>query len=155
MGARRKGRELALQALYQQEITGEASDRTLRLFWENFDGSGPVKEFALSLVHGVAERREEIDAVIGKVMQNWRVERLSKVDLNVLRLATYELLGTPEVPANVVINEAIEIARRFGSQESSVFVNGVLDQVAAQLGVKPESKGMSGGESAGRKAADE
>jgi len=155
MGARRKGRELALQALYQQEITGEVSDRMLRPFQESFEGSEPVKEFALRLVHGVAERREEIDAVIGKVMQNWRVERLSKVDLNVLRLATYELLGTPEVPVTVVINEAIEIARRFGSQESSVFVNGVLDQVAAELGVKPEAKGMSGGEGAKRRAADE
>jgi len=155
MGERRKGRELALQALYQQEITGELSDRALRLFWENFEGSEPVKEFALTLVRGVADRREEIDAVIGKVTQNWRLERLSKVDLNVLRLATYELLGTPEVPASVVINEAIEIARRFGSQESSMFVNGVLDQVAAQLGVKPEAKGVTGGESTGRKSADE
>ncbi len=140
MGARRKGRELALQALYQQEITGEATARALHLFWENFEGSAPVKEFALSLIQGVADRREQIDAVITKATQNWRLGRLSKVDLTVLRLATYELLATPEVPASVVLNEAIEIARRFGTEESSVFVNGVLDQVATQLGVKPAGR---------------
>jgi transcription antitermination protein NusB len=140
MGLRRKGRELALQALYQQEITGEASERALRLFWENFDTSDQVKEFALHLARGVMERRHEIDALIARASENWRLERLSKVDLSILRLATFELLATPEVPANVVINEAIEIARRFGAGESTEFVNGVLDQVADDLGVKPADR---------------
>ncbi|MBI1818045.1 MAG: transcription antitermination factor NusB [Deltaproteobacteria bacterium] len=140
MGMRRKGRELALQALYQQEITGEVSENSLRGFWLSSDATEPVKAFALSLVEGVVGRRAEIDALVDKAAANWRLDRLSKVDLNVLRLATYELLGTPEVPPSVVINEAIEIVRRFGSEESAVFVNGVLDQVATQLGVKPVGK---------------
>jgi N utilization substance protein B len=140
MGMRRKGRELALQALYQQEITGEVSDTALRGFWQSSDAAEPVKQFALSLVEGVAGRRADIDALVDKAAANWRLDRLSKVDLNVLRLATYELLATPEVPPSVVINEAIEIVRRFGSEESAVFVNGVLDQVATLLGVKPVGK---------------
>jgi len=136
MGLRRKGRELALQALYQREITDDVSDQALRAFWQHFDTTDAIKEFALNLVHGVAERRAEIDALIEKVSTNWRLDRLSKVDLNLLRLATFELLATPAVPPSVVLNEAIEIARRFGTQESTVFVNGVLDQIAAELGVK-------------------
>ncbi|HUI28490.1 MAG TPA: transcription antitermination factor NusB [Candidatus Kryptonia bacterium] len=136
MGLRRKGRELALQALYQQELTGDLSDQALRMFWQHFDSADAVKEFALGLVHGVAERHVEIDALIAKASANWRLDRLSKVDVNILRLATFELLATPAVPPSVVINEAIEIARRFGTQESTVFVNGVLDQIATELGVK-------------------
>ncbi|HVN83720.1 MAG TPA: transcription antitermination factor NusB [Candidatus Binatia bacterium] len=136
MGLRRKGRELALQALYQQEITADHSDQALRMFWHHFDTTDAVKEFALTLVHGVAERRDEIDRLIEKASANWRLDRLSKIDVNVIRLATYELLATPSVPASVVINEAIEIARRFGTQDSTAFVNGVLDQIAAELGVK-------------------
>jgi N utilization substance protein B len=136
MGLRRKGRELALQALYQQEITGDVSEQALRLFWGNFEASEQAQAFGVGLVKGVCARKADIDALIGKVSENWRLDRLSKVDLNVLRLATYELLETPDVPPSVVINEAIEIVRRFGSAESAVFVNGVLDQVAAQLGVK-------------------
>ena len=136
MGLRRKGRELALQALYQQELTGDMSDQALRMFWQHFDTADAVKAFALSLVHGVAERHGEIDALIEKASANWRIDRLSKVDLNVLRIATFELLATPTVPPSVVMNEAIEIARRFGTQDSTVFVNGVLDQIAAELGVK-------------------
>ena len=122
--------------MYQQEITADQSDRALRMFWQHFDTADAVKEFALSLVHGVAERRSEIDRLIEKVSANWRLDRLSKVDVNILRLATFELLATPSVPASVVINEAIEIARRFGTGESTVFVNGVLDQIATDLGVK-------------------
>ena len=137
MGLRRKGRELALQALYQQEVAGDVSGQALRLFWQHFESAGGVKDFAMGLVDGVIARRGEIDALIEKVTANGRLERVSKVDLNILRVATFELLATPEVPPAVVINEAIEIARRFGTEESSVFVNGVLDQIATELGVKP------------------
>lgn len=140
MGLRRKGRELALQALYQQELTSDVSDQALRMFWQHFDAADAVKDFALGLVHGVAEHRSAIDALIEKVSANWRLERLSKVDLNVLRIAAFELLVTPAVPPSVVINEAIEIARRFGTQESTAFVNGVLDQIATELGVKVTGK---------------
>jgi N utilization substance protein B len=139
MGARRKGRELAVQALYQIELSGESSEAALRLFFESCDAGSRAKEFAAALVAGVRERREQLDQLIGEASEHWRFERLSRVDLNVLRIAAYELLVTPELPINVVIDEAIEIARRFGTEESAVFVNGILDQIARRLGVKMEA----------------
>jgi len=135
MGARRKGRELAVQALYQIELTGEVSATALQAFWEQSEAGANAKGFAAALVAGVCEQQERIDALIGGSSEHWRFERISRVDLNVLRVATYELLqGT--VPLNVAIDEAIEIARRFGSEESAMFVNGILDQVATRLGIK-------------------
>jgi N utilization substance protein B len=139
MGARRKGRELAVQALYQIELSGESSEAALRLFFENCDAGGRAKEFAAALVAGVRERQQQLDQLIAEASEHWRFERLSRVDLNVLRVAAYELLVTPELPINVVIDEAIEIARRFGTEESAVFVNGILDHIARRLGVKVEA----------------
>jgi N utilization substance protein B len=137
MGARRKGRELAVQALYQIEMRGDSA-AALRLFWERCDAAERAKDFGRVLVDGVCAQRQRIDALITEASEHWRVERLSPVDLNVLRVATCELLQNPAVPMNVVLDEAIEIARRFGSAESAVFVNGVLDHIAGQLGLKPE-----------------
>jgi N utilization substance protein B len=135
MGARRKGRELAVQALYQIDARGGSSAEMLRLFWEQADAGARAKEFAATLVTGVGEQRERIDQLIAAASEHWRFERLSAVDLNVLRVATYELLERA-APTSVVLDEAIEIARRYGTAESAVFVNGVLDHIAAQLGVK-------------------
>lgn len=135
MGARRKGRELAVQVLYQMELRGEPSVEALRLFWEQCEAGSRAKEFAAALVAGVREQQERIDELIAQASEHWRFERLSRVDLNVLRLATYELLQR-SVPTSVVLDEAIEIARRFGTEESAVFVNGILDQIASRLGVK-------------------
>ena len=143
MGARRKGRELAVQALYQIELTGESSPAALALFLERSEAGGPAKEFAAALVAGVRERQPQLDQVIAATSEHWRLERLSRVDLNVLRVAAYELSSTLEVPTNVVIDEAIEIARRFGTEESAQFVNGILDHIAARLGVKVT--GIGGG----------
>ena len=133
MGTRRKARELALQALYQRDLTG---DQFPERFVQDFDaGDAEVNAFCLTLIHGVSEHREEIDGLIEKACENWRAERISKVDLNLLRLGTYELVGT-DVPARIIINEAIEIAKRFGTLDSSTFVNGVLDAIASKLGRK-------------------
>jgi N utilization substance protein B len=136
MGARRRARELAVQALYQGDLAG---DQLPERFVQHFDGGEEVNAFCLRLVHGVTERRAEIDALIAEVCEHWRFERLSKVDLNVLRLGAYELLAA-EVPASVAINEAIEIARRFGTKESSTFVNGVLDTIAERVGAKERER---------------
>lgn len=141
MGVRRAARELALQALYQLDLLGEGDEtgRSLRLFWEHFqhEGQDPqVEVFARELVRGVHEHRERIDALIAGSAQHWRLPRLSRVDLNLLRLATYELLCRPEIPASVTLNEAVEIARRFGSDESAAFVNGVLDHIAHEVVAK-------------------
>jgi N utilization substance protein B len=136
MGARREARELALQALYQLDVTGEGQS----LFWTHFPERDDVMVFARELVDGVGEHRERIDALITESSQHWRLPRLSRVDLNLLRLGTFELMARPEIPASVTINEAIEIARRFGSEDSAAFVNGVLDAIAGVLGAKAKEK---------------
>lgn len=134
MGARRRGRELALQVLYQIELSGEAAG-TLKTFFEQAEAGDRAKAFAAALVAGVRERQEQIDQLIAGASEHWRFERLSRVDLTVLRIASYELV-THNAPTSVVLDEAIEIARRFGTEESATFVNGILDQIATQLGVK-------------------
>jgi len=136
MGTRRKGRELAVQALYQIELTGESSAAALRLFYERAEAGLHAKEFSAALVDGVRTHQAQLDELIAAASQHWRLERLSRVDRNVLRVAAYELSHTPAVPTSVVLDEAIEIARRFGTKESAEFVNGILDQIAEQLGVK-------------------
>jgi transcription antitermination protein NusB len=136
MGTRRKGRELALQVLYQVEILGDESGATVRAFWERCEAPEESRIFGEELVGGVLEEQTRIDELIAGSSENWRLGRLSHVDRNILRVATYELLRRRDVPPSVAIDEAIEIAKRFGSDESPTFVNGVLDHVAATVGVK-------------------
>ena len=147
MGARRKGRELAVQALYRMELTGDESATGSAGLWEHFEATAEARGFASSLVTGVVAERGEIDALLEDVLENWSVARLSRVDLNVLRVGTYELRHPGEVPTAVVLDEAIEVARRFGGEEAAQFVNGVLDRVADRLGVRdlarPAAKGAS------------
>jgi transcription antitermination protein NusB len=136
MGTRRKGRELALQALYQIEITGDASAAAVDSFLSHFEGNALAKEFARRLVSGVISQRPELDRLIEKCIDNWKLGRLSKVDLLILRMAAYELVFCPDIPLNVSLDEAIEIGKRFGSNDSAAFINGVLDQLADVGGVK-------------------
>ena len=138
MGMRRKGRELALQALYQLDLSGDEAASTLPVFWEHCDAPTDARTFGQALVSGVLEERTRIDELISGSSDNWRLSRLSHVDRNILRVATYELLRRPDVPTTVAIDEAIEIAKRFGSDESPTFVNGVLDQIALTVGVKEQ-----------------
>ncbi len=133
MGSRRKARETALQALYQVETTGENVDRALGDFSESFELSEQATGFAWSLVRGVLDRREEIDAQIEAVTANWKFERLSRIDLCAIRIAVYEILEYRDLPVEIIIDEAVEIARRFGTAESSKFVNGVLDPIARRI----------------------
>ncbi|HTM09538.1 MAG TPA: transcription antitermination factor NusB [Verrucomicrobiae bacterium] len=136
MGPRRHGRELAVQALYQIEVTEDASARSLALFLSHFEGGAEAKDFARRLIDGVLEHCEEIDRLVGQTAENWKLERIAKVDLVILRLATYELLFCPDIPVKVSLDEAIEIAKRFGSADSSTFINGVLDKIATASGTK-------------------
>lgn len=129
-GTRRKGRELALQALYQIEVTGDPSVTAVELFWSHFEGSAAAKEFARRLVSGVLSQRGEIDRLIQQSTEHWKLLRMAKVDLVILRMATYELVFCPDIPLNVSLDEAIEIGKRFGTDDSASFINGVLDQVA-------------------------
>jgi N utilization substance protein B len=130
---RTKARERALQALYQIDVAAEGIDDALGRFWKSFEPvEREVMDLAEALVRGVAEHRRAIDDTIERISTNWRLDRMAKVDRNVLRLAVYELLRT-DVPMKVVINEAIELGKKFGSESSGAFVNGVLDRVAAEL----------------------
>lgn len=129
-GTRRKGRELALQALYQIEITGDASAGAVDFFLRHFEGTSATKEFARRLVSGVVSQQAAIDRLIDKHTENWKFDRLAKVDLIILRMATYEITFCPDIPPPVSLDEAIEIGKRFGSTDSAAFINGVLDQIA-------------------------
>jgi len=129
MSTRRKARELALQALYQMEITGILAPAGPDLFWDHFAASSRAREFAERLIAGAVENREAIDALIENAAVNWKLSRMPRVDLTILRVATYELLFCADIPMNVSIDEAIEVGKRYGSEESPTFINGVLDQV--------------------------
>jgi N utilization substance protein B len=133
-GKRTKARERALQALYQIDVASTDLEEALARFWRSFEPvEREVREVAEALVRGVAAHRRQIDEAVEAVSVNWRVDRMAKVDRNVLRLAVHELLHRPDVPVKVVIDEAIELGKKFGSESSGAFVNGVLDRIAAGL----------------------
>jgi len=136
MGARRKGRELAVQALYQMEITGEYSPELIAHLWEDSGASLEARQFAAELVQGVRQHEGQIDELIASAAEHWRLERMAPVDLCILRVATYEMLSPEPLPAAVVIDEAIEIGKRYSSERSAEFLNGVLDRIAERLGRK-------------------
>ncbi|HNX51127.1 MAG TPA: transcription antitermination factor NusB, partial [Thermoanaerobaculaceae bacterium] len=115
------------QMLYQHEMAGNDVETIVRAFEELQQAPPPIQEFAARLARGAIEKQPEIDARLGEHADNWRLDRMAAVDRNILRLAMYELLFAPDTPPAVVIDEAVEIAKRFGSERSSQFVNGVLD----------------------------
>jgi N utilization substance protein B len=129
MGTRRKAREYALQMLFQWDITHDPIETIAASFWENHEEQQAVVEFARRLVTQTVEHVEKIDSVIQSHAEHWRLDRMAVVDRNILRLATQELLFDTETPGTVVINEAIEIARRYSAQESPQFINGILDSI--------------------------
>ncbi len=126
--SRSRCREYALQVLYQAEYRGHRQGDALR-FWRHFHKGDKVPDYLVKLVEGVAAHQEELDALIRQYSEHWRLERMAAVDRNLLRLALYELLHQPQIPAKVVINEAVELAKRYGSEESGAFVNGILDRI--------------------------
>lgn len=134
MGTRRKSREMAMQMLFQGDLGKQKPADVERLFWDaREDVDDETRGFADDL-HRVATRREEeIDELISKHAQNWRLERMPVVDRNLLRTATAEMLGFPSTPTAVVINETLEIARRYAATESLNFLNGVLDAIGRDL----------------------
>ena len=127
MGTRRRARELALQLLYQYELT-DAPPEEMQAGLEEWRNAGEsVREFADALLRGTLERLTEIDDELGRQTTHWRLERLAAVDRNIIRLAMYELIYLTDTPHAVVIDEAIEIAKKYGAKDSGRFVNGVLD----------------------------
>ena len=133
-GTRRKSRELALQMLFQLDMGKQTQDEVRKTFWnERRDLDGKVRGFADDLFRVAAERQEQIDQIVERNAEHWRMDRMAAVDRNVLRCGVAEMLGFADTPKPVVINEALEIARRFSTPESVTFINGVLDSVAKEL----------------------
>lgn len=141
MAARHRAREYALQMLYQAEIGGVPMPEVAAHFFDGGDAPEEVVEFAVRLAVGVSAARDEIDALLKDAIDNWRLERLGTVDRNVLRLAVFEFLHEPATPRVVVIDEAIEVAKRFGGEESGQFVNGILDALRRRLDTVPPADG--------------
>ena|ERR671936_365339 len=134
MGTRRKSRELALQMLFQADMGRQGLEEVRRTFWnERGSAAEEVRSFADDLFRTALERGPEIDVLIERHAQNWRMDRMAAVDRNILRSGVAEFLAFPATPKPVVINEALEIARKYSSPESVQFINGVLDSVARHL----------------------
>ena len=119
-------------------MTDDASAGAVDSFLRHFEGNPGAKEFARRLVSGVVSQRAEIDGLIERCTENWKLTRLAKVELVILRMATYELVFCSDIPTSVSLDEAIEIGKRFGSADSATFLNGVLDQVAHSSGMKSD-----------------
>ncbi|BCA79804.1 transcription antitermination factor NusB [Desulfuromonas sp. AOP6] len=148
MGTRRKGRELALKIIYSLFDQNTSIDAVLEDFWRNFHFQDDIlgdpvegppdsvpseqRHFTEELIYGVDKHLEQIDKVISSHSTNWSLDRMSRVDLSLLRLAVYELLYRPDIPSNVVINEAIEIGKRYGTVETPSFINGILDKISRE-----------------------
>jgi len=134
MGSRRKSRELAMQMLFQGDLGKQKPDEVERLFWESRDDvDDETRGFADDLHRVATQREDEVDKLIQKHAKNWRLERMPAVDRNLLRAAVAEMIGFPKTPAPIVINETLEIAKRYAAPESLQFLNGVLDAIGREL----------------------
>ena len=159
MGTRRRAREFALQILYQMDVQEQLADeQAIGLFWRNFataaeaEGAiaadlGEIQPFAEKLVRGVREHVAELDAQIQGASKNWRLERMARVDRNLLRLALYELKYVTDVPAKVAINEAIELAKNYGGPNAARFINGVLGTIYREIGERKPAEQKPAGKS--------
>ena len=133
MGSRRRSREMAVQVLYQMDVTQGDIAEALTTFCEHFEAPESIRDFAVELVNGAHQHRAEIDGLISRFSEHWRLERMPTVDRNILRLASFELLYRPDIPAKVSINEAVDLGKKFGSEDSGSFVNGILDRIRLHL----------------------
>ena len=152
MGKRRQARELALQALYFLEEQRGDPDQALELFCGNFMPPRRSRAFFLELVRGVQQSRADIDRIVETYSDHWKVFRMPRVDRNVIRVAVYEMLWLEDIPAKVSINEAIDIGKRFGTDDSGSFINGILDRIRLALekgeidippGIQPASTSLT------------
>jgi N utilization substance protein B len=129
MGARRKARELALQMLYQFDLSSNPPQQIVDTFEELQKSKPNTREFAVKIFHGTVENIATIDEMIAAQADNWRISRMAVVDRNIIRMSIYELMNEPDTPKLVIIDEAIEIGKKFGTQKSSQFINGILDGI--------------------------
>ena len=139
---RRKSRELALQVLYQLDITSQDAIKTITQFRDLFPKKKSKDGFTERIVLGVLEHSQEIDRLIEQYSENWRLDRMLIIDRNILRMATFELLYREDIPPKVTLNEAIELGKRYGSEDSGSFINGILDRIqneAVQKSIQSKS----------------
>lgn len=141
MRTRTLSREAALQYLYEVDILGRGEAEPLEEFLERQVGRASAREYAGELVKGVLTHKEELDRIISEVSENWTLERMAIVDRNILRLGVYELRFVEDVPPKVAIDEAIELARRFSTEDACAFVNGILDKVLEKYPRAVETEG--------------
>jgi N utilization substance protein B len=137
LGKRRKSRESALQVLYQLDITKQAGPKATPQGPAHFLSSGGKDEFSERIVLGVLEHAREIDQLIERFSENWRLDRINFIDRNILRMAIFELLYCSEIPPKVTLNEAIDLGKRYGSEDSGSFINGILDRILKEAIHKP------------------
>jgi len=133
MQGRRKAREVAIQVLYSLNFVNLDVEKAMELFWGNFIAPRSAKEFAATLIEGTWHHREELDSLIAGCSDNWSLGRMSKVDISILRMAAFEFLYCDDIPPKVSINEAVDLGKTFGSENSGSFINGILDALNLKL----------------------
>ena len=136
MGLRRLSREYALQILYAVDVCKLESEDAQKSFWKDRKSGKKVLEFATTLVEGTLKNLPQIDSLIVKYARNWDIHRMASIDRNILRQATFEILYLLDIPINVIINEAVELAKKYSTEESGKFVNGILDKIKEARSVK-------------------
>ncbi|MDH5174564.1 MAG: transcription antitermination factor NusB [Elusimicrobiota bacterium] len=136
MGLRRLSREYALQILYSVDVCKLESEDAQKSFWKDRKSGKKVLEFATTLVEGTLKNLPQIDSLIVKYALNWDIHRMASIDRNILRQATFEILYLLDIPINVIINEAVELAKKYSTEESGKFVNGILDKIKEARSVK-------------------
>lgn len=155
MGIRRQAREVALQALYMVDFNNDWLSYDPKIFYESFEVEKGSKTFADLLISGVIENKARLDSVITRASENWSIQRMARVDRALLRVSCFELCCLPDVPTNVTINEAVEIAKRYGSDESPMFINGVLDKIANYINQIKKADGVDSDKSLDDELFDE
>jgi N utilization substance protein B len=144
MGHRRQAREVALQVLYQIDVSKIDAEEAIELYCENFDVQENVREFSTELILGTRKHIDEIDDFIGNCSEHWTLDRMARVDKNILRMAVYELLYCRDIPPKATLNEAIDIGKIYGTENSGSFINGILDALYVKLRKNDEDNNLVG-----------
>jgi transcription antitermination protein NusB len=144
MHQRRKAREIALQVLYELDVLDIDATEAIAIFWNYFGAPEESRKFSSLLIEGTCDKKEEIDSLISSCSDNWSLARMSRVDRNILRMAVYELLYCPDIPPKVTLNEAIDLGKLYGSENSGSFINGILDAVYLKLYKEEAGQNING-----------
>ena len=144
MGDRRQAREFAVQVLFHLEFSPDDPSEVFDLICENFDSRRSIRDFARKLVLGVCEKKKVLDKAISQASKNWRIDRMARLDRSILRLAAFEILFVEDIPAKVSLDEAVEIGKKYGGEDSGRYINGVLDNIYNTISKSHQSEGRNG-----------